>query len=385
MSGTDWDKSPQEWFDAKARHAATAAELFRQFLEWESISNDIIDFKKIYVDMANDLNAGLVLSEIVYWYLPSRGKTTNKLRVKKEGKLWIACRRYEWWDRTRMSPKMIDRALVILKECGLIEQKNFAFNGERTVHIRLIEEKFLELWQYLADNPPVNPYLPKGNSTRGNEPKLPDGEDLNPNYPKVNSAVPQRGRPITESTTENNNTLSAGADGARKRKPRKVTPPREIKSFAEQHPELSEADLEARRAAAIQRDIDEGNARLKRNADEAELYQVLFEEWEIKGGPLSLAGKMVRFFLCKPSDRDVKNGSVWIDNALERPVTAQELRDFVRHWRAANPTLTNLPQKAEVLGPRLNAYIANGHANGTRHLTQLELDLQRAEETWTPN
>jgi len=59
------------------------------FLLWETASRDTVDFKTIYVDMADDLVAGLLLSQIVYWYLPSK-EGRSKLRVFKDGYYWIA-------------------------------------------------------------------------------------------------------------------------------------------------------------------------------------------------------------------------------------------------------------------------------------------------------
>lgn len=84
---------------------------FAAFLAWEKETKDVLDFKTTYVDVAGDLNAGLMLSEIIYWYLPSRdGKT--RLRVHRNGFDWIASRRYEWWDRIRLSTKQADRASI---------------------------------------------------------------------------------------------------------------------------------------------------------------------------------------------------------------------------------------------------------------------------------
>jgi hypothetical protein len=55
------------------------------FLAWEAASRDTIDFKKIYVDMADDLVAGLLLSQVVYWFLPDRNGNL-KLRVRRREK-----------------------------------------------------------------------------------------------------------------------------------------------------------------------------------------------------------------------------------------------------------------------------------------------------------
>lgn len=131
---------------------------FSRFLLWEHASRDTIDFKKIYVDMAGDLNAGLMLSEIVYWYLPSGDGSENKLRVERDGYRWIAVRRYEWWERTRFSPDQADRALRILVDDGLVTKKVYKFAGEVTLHIRLNEIQFIESWENLLKNPIKNPY-----------------------------------------------------------------------------------------------------------------------------------------------------------------------------------------------------------------------------------
>ena len=72
---------------------------FQEFLSWEKTSRDSIDFKKVYVDISGDLIAGLVLSEILYWYLPTKNGGQNKLKVIHEGEMWIAARYKDWWDR----------------------------------------------------------------------------------------------------------------------------------------------------------------------------------------------------------------------------------------------------------------------------------------------
>ena len=42
----------------------------RRFLEWERRSRDTIDVKRCYVDVAGGLVAGVLLSQVVYWFLP---------------------------------------------------------------------------------------------------------------------------------------------------------------------------------------------------------------------------------------------------------------------------------------------------------------------------
>jgi len=40
---------------------------FEQFLLWERASRDTLEVKRLYIDMAGDLVAGIVLSQIVFY------------------------------------------------------------------------------------------------------------------------------------------------------------------------------------------------------------------------------------------------------------------------------------------------------------------------------
>ena len=161
------------------------------FLEWESASRDTIDFKTIYVDMAGDLVAGLLLSQIVYWYLPSKKDGRSKLRVYKDGHYWIAKARKDWWDELRIRAKRADRALSILEEKGLIVTAVYKFNRAPTKHIRIVKGKFLTAWTArLASLQEEQPIFPKG--------EYPNG--LSSQKGKID--VPKRGKSITESTAE---------------------------------------------------------------------------------------------------------------------------------------------------------------------------------------
>ena len=89
-----------------------------------------------YVDITEDLIAGILLGQIVYWYMPNeQGK--SKLRVKKNGEFWLAKSREDWKDEIRITPKQYDRAIKILISKGLVEVQKFKFNGAPTNHIKL--------------------------------------------------------------------------------------------------------------------------------------------------------------------------------------------------------------------------------------------------------
>jgi hypothetical protein len=117
---------------------------FDQFVAWEATSKDTIDFKRSYADMVGDVLAGLVLSEIVYWHLPAQKTGLTKLRVQRGGHKWIACRRDEWWDRARLTPRQFDAALELLVESGVIAKEIHGFSAKRSLFIRIDEDKFIE-------------------------------------------------------------------------------------------------------------------------------------------------------------------------------------------------------------------------------------------------
>ena len=176
---------------------------FEQFLLWERASRDTLEVKRLYIDMADDLMAGVVLSQIVYWHLPNR-EGHARLQVEREGKLWLAKGRADWWEECRISPKQADRALDILERKGLIEVRLFQFGKAPTKHVRILPEGFLRAWRAeLASSteaaspgepaPADFPQRSKSILTKGRNPSSPKGE----------IHLPQRVKSLdTETTTE---------------------------------------------------------------------------------------------------------------------------------------------------------------------------------------
>lgn len=145
-----------------------------------------VDFEMIYVDMTGDLMAGLVLAQIDYWHsLGRNGKP--RLRIKRDGHLWLAKARHEWWDEIRVSPKQADRALDILVKLGFIEKHIWRFAGSPTVHVRIIPEAFMAAYNQMLVTASENPYCPKGE---------------NGNCPKGEIEIDESGESLTETTTE---------------------------------------------------------------------------------------------------------------------------------------------------------------------------------------
>ena len=123
----------------------TGAAMIRQeFLAWEQASRDTIDVKRCYVDLAqDDLIAGILLSQIVFWHLAAKNGAADKLMVEKDGEKWLATGRADWWDECRITPKQYDRAAAILEGIGVIKTITMRFGGSPTKHIRVCWEAFL--------------------------------------------------------------------------------------------------------------------------------------------------------------------------------------------------------------------------------------------------
>lgn len=185
-----------------------AASPFDRFLLWERSSRDTLEVKRAYIDMAGDLVAGIMLSQIVYWHLPDRDGR-SRLRIEREGKQWIARGRTDWWEECRISPKQADRALQALREKQLIETRLFRFNGAPTVHLRICHDAFIEAWRAVVEGttdrsePSDFPQTSKSIS--------PDGQ--NPTSPKGENHLTDSGKSITETTAESTPERTTTAPG----------------------------------------------------------------------------------------------------------------------------------------------------------------------------
>lgn len=176
---------------------------FEDFLAWERAGHNTIDFKVAYTDLAGDIDTGLLLSQIIYWHLPSHDGS-SKLRVQKNGHYWIAKTRYEWWDEIRLNPRQVDRAKKVLQTKGLIIVEQHLFNGMKIDHYRLVPEVLLPALQEVIEHPPVNPYRTRS------DPKQPcvteTGTSGSPmlqgrSNENNNARFTKASTPITETTT----------------------------------------------------------------------------------------------------------------------------------------------------------------------------------------
>ncbi len=88
-----------------------------------------------YIDIAEDLLAGTLLSQILYWFSPDKSGRP-RVRIQKDGYYWLAKDRSDWHNEIRISPKQYDRAAKMLEEKKLIVKAKYKFKGLPTIHIR---------------------------------------------------------------------------------------------------------------------------------------------------------------------------------------------------------------------------------------------------------
>lgn len=174
---------------------------WQAFASNEKADNHRVSLKLAYVDMTGDLVTGLLLSQIVYWHLPdSRQKT--RLRVEKDGHLWLVKARHEWWEECRLTPRQVDRALRNLQKLGLIVTRRFRFNGAPTLHIRLDREAFLERWQATISTEQANPFSPNGEMEFDQSANSISTKGEIPFSPNVKFHVDESVKTITDTTTD---------------------------------------------------------------------------------------------------------------------------------------------------------------------------------------
>lgn len=104
------------------------------FHTWETESSDSLLFRRIYADIAGDVTGGILLSQIVFWFLPGKDGRP-RARVFKLGRYWLAKRRGDWFGECRISAKQYDRAIRKLIFIGIIDVEVMRFSGTPIPHI----------------------------------------------------------------------------------------------------------------------------------------------------------------------------------------------------------------------------------------------------------
>lgn len=163
-----------------------------KFLALKALEKEKVDFEMSYVDMAGgDLIAGLLLSQIIYWFSPDKnGKL--RTRVTYKGKRVIAKNRDGWYEEVRITPRQYDRSIKILQDLNIVQIKNSMFNGKRTPFIMLNEDVFLSLYEK-----EISRYY----------------DTVTPILPDSNTDIDETDIPLTETTTETTTRITKNDNG----------------------------------------------------------------------------------------------------------------------------------------------------------------------------
>lgn len=151
------------------------------FLREDNLSRDVIAVRRIYVRISGDLAAGVMLSQIIYWFLDDR-HGNKKTTINFDGEDWIAKKLSDWDDECVLSPDQARRCLKLLIDKGLIVCVNRKFNGTPTTHIRVVKDAMIRA--YKGGGTPnglgVEPKSEMGNnpSGSGEEPKSYNKEEI---------------------------------------------------------------------------------------------------------------------------------------------------------------------------------------------------------------
>lgn len=157
-------ETQEEYLEAIKQKRAESATMTRLAAMFEA-HNDSVGVSKIFIDICGDLEAALVLDEIFFWTLPKKKTGQTSLRVRKNGVLWLAVRREDWWERKRLNKRQADLAIQKLIDIGMVEKDVFNFNGKPTMHLRIKMQNF------------IAPYIEQL-SKLANDPEEDDSENL---------------------------------------------------------------------------------------------------------------------------------------------------------------------------------------------------------------
>lgn len=97
--------------------------------------NNIITLNVAFVDFAGDLEAGLFLSQVIYW--SDRAKRADGFFYKTDD---------EWNDEIKLTKYGVRKSRKKLEELGILETKVKKANGNPTVHYKLDKKRFVELF-----------------------------------------------------------------------------------------------------------------------------------------------------------------------------------------------------------------------------------------------
>lgn len=134
----------------------------------------VIAFYPKFADLTGSLHAGVLLSQVFYWF------SNNRLRVRRKGRLWLAKTREELAGECGLSLDQYKRAIRKLKDAGLVVVEGHRFNGLRVSYLWIDRDRLSELLHSVGEcrsNRSVEMAPPGGSKTT-----LPITENTNRDY-----------------------------------------------------------------------------------------------------------------------------------------------------------------------------------------------------------
>ena len=97
--------------------------------KWKT-PEDVIRFDPKWVYLTKNLNAGIILSQLL-------DPDFDIPRVTRGGVEWFVISYKDWLEFCVISRKKAQKALKILEDMGIITRTYGKYNGSRTTHIKL--------------------------------------------------------------------------------------------------------------------------------------------------------------------------------------------------------------------------------------------------------
>lgn len=293
----------------------------RRLLQQLVGERNTLTLHKFIIDLCDgDHLKALLLEQLMYW--SERSRSDDGEVAKSDA---------DWHDEIRLSPRQMRRIREWLKTSGVadVARKRSAYYGGQPVYHYVLDWKVLEakITGSLTQEPAKNASseLTESESSELNGPASSEGNGPASSFNTEPTQSLQKPRPADAG--------SVSAEGKSR-----------YKSFAEQHPDLFDAELEDTKRAAVADLVADGAKRYINNTLKDQLERTVAHIFQTGGGEARVIARMLRG---RPKKDD---GQAWHDAAadfIDAEVDSDELLAWAQWYERKNPdtTLPKTPHK----------------------------------------